>query len=54
MNSSNLMSQTTYYVVKRDGNQQPVQFDKITKRLEKLLDPKMKKNIDVIDILRLP
>jgi ribonucleotide reductase alpha subunit len=46
------MSQTNYYVVKRDGRQEPVHFDKITKRIEKLLDPKMKKKIDVIDIVK--
>lgn len=41
-----------YYVIKRDGRKQPVHFDKITQRIYKLLDGKMAKNIDVIDIVK--
>ena len=41
-----------YYVIKRDGRKEPVHFDKITQRIYKLLDGKMAKNIDVIDIVK--
>lgn len=41
-----------YYVIKRDGRKEPVQFDKITQRIYKLLDGKMARNIDVIDIVK--
>jgi len=47
---SNLNS--TYYVIKRAGVKEPVQFDKITKRIEKLINEEMKQNIDVIDIVK--
>lgn len=43
---------STYYVVKRDGRKEPVHFDKITNRINKLLDEKMKENVDVIDIVK--
>jgi len=43
---------SNYYVIKRDGRKEPVHFDKITTRIEKLLDEKMKENIDVIDIVK--
>ena len=43
---------SNYYVIKRDGRKEPVQFDKITQRLGKLLNEGMFKNIDVIEIVK--
>jgi ribonucleoside-diphosphate reductase subunit M1 len=54
MNIPNKMSDqnSSYYVVKRDGSQEPIYFDKITTRIEKLLDGNMKNNVNIIDIVK--
>ena len=41
-----------YYVIKRSGNKEEIHFDKITDRINKLLDGGMKNNIDVIEIVK--
>lgn len=39
-----------YHVVKRDGNQERISFDKISKRIELMCDKLALENIDIIDI----
>ena len=36
---------STYYILKRNGEKEPVFFDKITKRISKLVNPEMKVNV---------
>lgn len=52
LDSSFMSGESKYYVIKRDGRKETVQFDKITQRISKLLTGDMIKNIDLIDIVK--
>ena len=43
---------TSYYVTKRNGSKELIRFDKITDRINKLLDDEMRETIDVIEIVK--
>ena len=50
--SMSMNNRSQYYVIKRDGRKEPIQFDKITQRISKLLNGDMSNNIDLIEIVK--
>ena len=54
MNTETNMSDqvASYYVIKRNGTKEPVYFDKITSRLNKLMDESMHRHVNIIDIVK--
>lgn len=50
--NSTMSKATSYYVTKRNGTKEPIRFDKITDRINKLLDDEIRDDIDVIEIVK--
>ena len=52
ISSPTMSKASNYYVIKRNGEPEGIRFDKITDRINKLLDDEMRETIDVIEIVK--